>query len=190
MNAVAVAVLAIAVAACAQKQGFAAANGGKGEVKQARMTAAAVDCDSVSSEPDIDPWKSRRERYQRLVQRAGDRYGVDPALIDAVITVESGYNPRSVNARTGAAGLMQLMPETARRYKVSNVFDPAQNVRAGTQYLAELMDTFDNDPHLVLAAYLAGEGAVLKYGTVPPFRAARHYVPKVIRYYHRFRCAT
>jgi len=127
--------------------------------------------------------------YRAEVDQASARAGVDSALLHAVIMVESGYNPRAVSRR-GAAGLMQLMPETARRYKVANVFDPAQNVRAGAQYLADLLKLFRNDLSLALAAYNAGEGAVLKYGrSVPPFPETVAYVPRVIDYYSRMRLA-
>jgi soluble lytic murein transglycosylase-like protein len=108
-------------------------------------------------------------------------------LLHAVISVESGYNARAVSKR-GAAGLMQLMPETARRFGVADVFDPADNVRAGAQYLIALLKLFDNDLRLALAAYNAGEGAVIKYGRrIPPYRETAAYVPRVVGFYEKFR---
>lgn len=126
-------------------------------------------------------------RYGVVVAQAAGEYGIDAALLHAVISVESGYNARAVS-KSGAAGLMQLMPATARRYGVADVFDPAQNVRAGAQYLTHLLDLFDNDLSLALAAYNAGETAVIKYGRrIPPYRETAAYVPKVVGYYEKFR---
>lgn len=130
--------------------------------------------------------KGNVARYAAQVERAAAEAGVDPALVHAVVTAESGYNPRAVSP-AGAQGLMQLMPATARRYAVGNAFDPAENVRGGTRYLRDLLGMFDNDVALALAAYNAGENAVLKYHrTVPPYRETRAYVPKVLRLYDQY----
>jgi soluble lytic murein transglycosylase-like protein len=104
-----------------------------------------------------------------------------------VISAESGYNPFA-RSRKGATGLMQLMPETARRYGARNLLDPAQNIHAGARYLRDLMDLFDDDLHLVLAAYNAGENAVLRAGMqIPPYSETMTYVPRVITYYRQYR---
>jgi soluble lytic murein transglycosylase-like protein len=125
--------------------------------------------------------------YGAVVAQLAARYGIEAALLHAVIAVESGYNARAVSPR-GAAGLMQLMPQTARRYGVADVFDPVDNVRAGARYLADLLKLFDNDLTLALAAYNAGEGAVLKHGRrIPPYRETTAYVPRVLEFYHRLR---
>jgi soluble lytic murein transglycosylase-like protein len=114
---------------------------------------------------------------------------VDVALIRAVISVESGYNP-SARSSAGAVGLMQLMPGTAKRYGVRNRLDPAQNIHGGARYLRDLQVLFDNNLQLVLAAYNAGEFAVMKYGRrIPPYRETAAYVPKVLSYYRKFRAA-
>jgi soluble lytic murein transglycosylase-like protein len=114
---------------------------------------------------------------------------VDVALIRAVISVESGYNA-SARSRAGAVGLMQLMPGTAKRYGVRNRLDPAQNIHGGARYLRDLQVMFDNNLQLVLAAYNAGEFAVMKYGRrIPPYRETVAYVPKVLSYYKKFRAA-
>lgn len=114
---------------------------------------------------------------------------VDAALIRAVISVESGYNP-SARSRAGAVGLMQLMPETAKRYGVTDRLDPAQNIHGGARYLRDLKVMFDNNLQLVLAAYNAGEEAVMKYGKrIPPYRETAAYVPKVLSHYRKFRPA-
>jgi soluble lytic murein transglycosylase-like protein len=128
-----------------------------------------------------------RRPYGVVVAQAAGRYGIEAALLHAVISVESGYNARAVSKR-GASGLMQLMPETARRYGVADIFDPAENVRAGAQYLNDLLKLFDNDIRLALAAYNAGEAAVIKYGRrIPPYRETAAYVPRVVDFYQKFR---
>ena len=128
-----------------------------------------------------------RNHYSAVVEQAAGQYGIKAALLHAVISAESGYNPKALSRR-GAAGLMQLMPETAKRYGVADVFDPADNVRGGAQYLAELLKMFDHDLQLALAAYNAGENAVLKYGKrIPPYRETAAYVPKVVDFYQKYR---
>jgi soluble lytic murein transglycosylase-like protein len=114
---------------------------------------------------------------------------LDEALLHAVIAAESDYNSRIVSSK-GAVGLMQLMPATARRYKVKDSFDPAQNIHAGAQYLSSLLAQFGNDIPLALAAYNAGENNVRKYrGRIPPFPETMAYVPKVMGLYQRYRQA-
>lgn len=112
-----------------------------------------------------------------LVEAAAKTYEVNPDLIDSVIEVESNYNPYAISPK-GAQGLMQLMPQTARRFGVQNVFDPKENVDAGVRYLKFLQDTFRDD-RLAVAAFNAGEGAVAKYGDVPPYKETIEYVARV-----------
>ena len=128
-----------------------------------------------------------RELFNAEVKRAALNYRLDEALLRAVIAAESGYNSRIVS-RKGAVGLMQLMPDTAKRYKVSNSFDPAQNIHAGAKHLSSLLAQFDNNTQLALAAYNAGENNVRKYGgRIPPFPETIAYVPKVMGLYQRYR---
>jgi soluble lytic murein transglycosylase-like protein len=130
-----------------------------------------------------------RKRYAALIETAAKRYQIEAALLHAVITAESGYNPFARSSR-GAKGLMQLMPGTAERYGVENIYDPEQNIQAGAQYLHDLLGQFDQDLRLALAAYNAGENAVIKHGgKVPPYRETRLYVPKVLRYYRLYQSA-
>ena len=125
-------------------------------------------------------------RYAKQIQAAAMAYNVDAGLIRAVISVESGYNPSAVS-KGGAVGLMQLMPETAKRYKVTDRHDPAQNIRGGAQYLRDLLRMFNNDLHLTIAAYNAGEQAVMKYrNRIPPYRETLAYVPKVMKFYKQY----
>jgi soluble lytic murein transglycosylase-like protein len=127
-----------------------------------------------------------RNKYVPLIKHVAQRYQVEAALIHAVISAESAYDPRAVSPR-GASGLMQLMPDTAQQYGVLNIYDPRQNVIAGTKHLRYLMKVFDNDVALALAAYNAGHNAVMKYGrAIPPFPETRTYVPRVLGYYRKY----
>ena len=129
----------------------------------------------------------RKAGYDRAVDAASRTYGVEGALLHAVISVESAYNPKALS-RKGAAGLMQLMPATAERYGVSDAFDPAQNLDAGARYLRDLLRMFNNDRSLALAAYNAGAQAVRRHGNrIPPYRETLAYVPRVLEFYRRYR---
>jgi soluble lytic murein transglycosylase-like protein len=149
---------------------------------QYRLLVAAVSEDRGAANAPRN-WLSKSAVYDSLIDSAAQTHTVKAALIRAVILVESGFNPRAVSKR-GAVGLMQLLPETARRYGVSNIYDPGQNIRAGTQYLRDLMVRFDSDLNLTLAAYNAGENAVERYGgRIPPYKETQKYVPSVLRIY-------
>jgi soluble lytic murein transglycosylase-like protein len=145
-----------------------------------------VDADPALNAPPqrTAAWLARSASFDRAIEAAAARTSVSPQLLRAVIVVESGFNPRAISRR-GAIGLMQLMPQTARRYGAFNAFDPEQNISAGALYLADLMLRFGSDKlDLVIAAYNAGEGAVEKYGRkIPPYRETRAYVPNVLRMY-------
>jgi hypothetical protein len=119
--------------------------------------------------------------YEQIIKNCADKYGVNSCLIKAVIHAESGYNPNAVS-RKGATGLMQLMPGTARTLKVSNSFDPKDNVEGGVKYLRFLLDTFRGDVSLALAAYNAGMNKVAKFGGIPPYAETRNYVNRVLSY--------
>jgi soluble lytic murein transglycosylase-like protein len=115
-----------------------------------------------------------------IVLQVAAEFGVSPHLLHAIIGVESAYDPRAVSSK-GAQGLMQLMPATARRFGVLDPFDPHENVRGGARYIKSLLEQFNGDLALTLAAYNAGENAVVRYGNrVPPFAETRKYVPKVM----------
>lgn len=127
--------------------------------------------------------------YARLVAAAARTHNVPQALLHAVIKTESGYNPKA-RSPAGAVGLMQLMPDTAREMGVQNRLDPEDNVQGGARYLKRMLDLFDNDITLAVAAYNAGPEAVLRRGAVPPFAETRRYVPDVLREYHRLQGLT
>jgi soluble lytic murein transglycosylase-like protein len=132
----------------------------------------------VAREMPVAP-SSQSRAYDDIIVEHSRLNGVRPSLVRAVIQVESAFNPRAVSDK-GAMGLMQLMPATAREFGVRNAFNPAENVSAGVAYLRRLLDRYDNNEQLALAAYNAGPGAVDKYGqTVPPYRETKDYVLKV-----------
>ena len=130
-------------------------------------------------------WLARSAKYDQAIAGAAKANTIQAALVRAVIVVESGFNPRAVSKR-GAVGLMQLQPATARRYGVKDIYDPEQNIRAGTHYLSDLLTRFDSNLELALAAYNAGEEAVERYGRhIPPYAETLAYVPSVMRVYQR-----
>jgi len=125
-------------------------------------------------------------KYTPMIESAAHNLGVDVALVHAVISAESGYNPVAVS-RAGARGLMQLMPETAKRYGVQNIHDPMENINGGVRYLRDLLTMFNGNLELAIAAYNAGENAVIRAGNrIPPYAETAQYVPKVIGFYRKF----
>lgn len=130
---------------------------------------------SILSERELEP----------LIKRHSSQQQLHPALIRAVIKAESNFDPRAVS-RAGAVGLMQLMPQTAVRLDVRDMFDPDENVGGGTKYLRQLLDRFHGNLPLALAAYNAGENIVDRYQSLPPIDETRQYVRKVLRYYRTF----
>jgi soluble lytic murein transglycosylase-like protein len=124
------------------------------------------------------------DQFDDLVLLASRKYGVEADLIHAVIAAESSHNPNAVSSK-GAGGLMQLMPGTAEQYGVSDVFSPEENIEGGTKYLRFLLDRYDGDTDLVLAAYNSGEGTVDRYGDVPPYPETKAYVARVSSYLNK-----
>lgn len=132
-----------------------------------------------SNESAVLPsYSKNKNAFDSIIRQAAQQHGVSEGLIKAVMHTESGFN---VNARSpvGAQGLMQLMPATARRFNVSNAYDPHQNIMAGAKYLAWLLNRFNGNTSLALAGYNAGEGNVAKYNGIPPFRETQDYVRRV-----------
>jgi hypothetical protein len=165
-----------------------------GEVTCDRNLISRIESDEV---PYVDPDAQKpsdtstvagqRERpsldgtpYAEFIAAAAQAHGVDPLLVKALIQVESGYRPTARSPK-GAVGLMQIMPSTARAYKVRNPFDPKANIEAGVRHLKALLDRFGLDrTELALAAYNAGPGAVEKFNGVPPYRETRDYVSRIL----------
>ena len=133
-----------------------------------------------SSEPAPSPAAEPSGNFQEAVDRIAGRHGLSPELLHSVIKVESNYNPYAVSPK-GALGMMQLIPSTARRFGVSDVFNPMENIEGGAAYLEYLMGLFNGNAALALAAYNAGENAVAKYGTVPPYAETQNYLKLVAR---------
>lgn len=130
----------------------------------------------------VRPRLLRTRAFDDLIESTGRQYGVHPGLIRAIIQVESAFNPVA-ESHKGARGLMQLMPATARRYRIHNLFDPVENLRAGVQHLVHLSELYGEDLNRVLAAYNAGEEAVRRYGGIPNYGETRRYVRKVKKLY-------
>jgi soluble lytic murein transglycosylase-like protein len=150
------------------------------DMAAARRRIAELTAEAPSSEAPRAV--SERFSFQSLIERYGAETGVDPALLEAVITGESAYDPRAVSP-AGARGLMQLMPQTAAALGVSDPNDPQQNIRGGARYLRSLLDHFRGDVRLAVAAYNAGPGAVERYAGIPPYKETRAYVGQVMATY-------
>lgn len=132
-------------------------------------------------------WKINQSKYDPYIKKLSKEYKLPRSLIHAVIMAESTYDPNAVS-KAGAVGLMQLMPETAKRYGVINRKNPLDNMHGGVRYLNDLMIMFNYDLKLVLAAYNAGENAVKRYNyKIPPYKETKNYVKKVINYYNKYR---
>jgi soluble lytic murein transglycosylase-like protein len=133
-----------------------------------------------------DESPERFSRYDEHIRQAATLYQIPEELVRAVIRVESDFDPRAVSP-ANARGLMQLIPETAERMMVTDSFDPRQNIFGGVRYLRVLANLFNGDIQLTIAAYNAGEGAVIRYGGIPPYQETQDYVVKVLGYYRQYR---
>ncbi len=152
----------------------------------ARFTNAPTTPQHRLLQPGVLPPATRLTgaNMSELINALGAEYELDPALIRAVIQVESNFNRKAVSPK-GAQGLMQLMPATIWRFSVGDAYDPHENIGAGARYLRQLLDLFRGDLPLALAAYNAGENAVLRYKGIPPYAETRDYVAKVLSLYRR-----
>jgi soluble lytic murein transglycosylase-like protein len=141
----------------------------------------------VASSKKVRTLSGRKEErlFQPIIVAAANRHKVDSALVKAIILAESGYNPKAVS-KVGARGLMQLMPRTAKWLGVKDSFNPEHNINAGVRYFRKLLNQF-GDVTLALAAYNAGGRNVRKYNGVPPYKATRYYIKKVLEYYHIYK---
>ncbi|GAB4130497.1 MAG: hypothetical protein Kow001_24280 [Acidobacteriota bacterium] len=132
----------------------------------------------VSPEQPADGQPAAGQNFLPLIQTYARQYGIDEGLVTAIIQVESAFNPRAVSVKN-CKGLMQLHPDTARRFGVTDIFDPAQNIEGGVKYLSYLIEAFDRDLDHVLAAYNAGENAVRRHSGIPPYPETMDYVSRV-----------
>ena len=124
--------------------------------------------------------------FHPIILQEASRHEVDPALVKAIIMAESGYNPNAISKK-GAKGLMQLMPSTAQALGVEDAFNPEQNISGGVRYFKQLVNRFDGDVKLALAAYNAGSKKVRHYQGVPPYKATHYYIKKVFKYYELYK---
>ena len=128
---------------------------------------------------------NRFNKFDHIIKEASGLYGIRFELLKAMIHVESNFNPNAIS-KAGAIGLMQIMPKNLKEFKLSDPFDPRENVMAGTRYVKHLMKRFDSDLSLTLAAYNAGPGAVDKHQSIPPYPETKNYVKKVLAYYNLY----
>ena len=133
--------------------------------------------------------KVSRQKFDDMIRSTSQRYGIDPTLVKAIVKAESDFDHTAVSSK-GARGLMQLMPKTASRMGVKNIHDPEENVEGGIKYLSKLLTMFNWQVPLAVAAYNAGENAVLRYGTIPPYAETQTYVKRVLRYYDQYSAGT
>ena len=126
------------------------------------------------------------QSFLPIIQRVSFRYDIDPALVRAIIMVESKYNPNAISMK-GAKGLMQLMPVTAKNLGVEDVFNPEQNIHGGVRHFKFLLNQFDGDVKLALAAYNAGSRPVQRYKDIPPYKETKRYIKKVFQYYELYK---
>lgn len=126
------------------------------------------------------------DKYDHMISEASKKHGISFSLLKAVIKAESDFDPKAVSS-AGALGLMQIMPQNAKAFKMKDPFDPKENISAGTRYFKKLLSRFDGKLHLALAAYNAGPKAVVSYNGIPPIRETEDYVEKVMKYFHHFK---
>lgn len=143
---------------------------------------SSLDRMSPGSEPSLNGPATAQAKIHELIEGIAEQHGMDPDLIRAIVQVESNFDPNAISPR-GAMGLMQLIPETARRFGVRNAFDPKANLDGGVRYLKYLMDLFDGDLRLALAAYNAGENVVTRRGAIPSIPETQNYVRKISQLY-------
>ncbi len=156
--------------------------------KHSRVVRVAPDvkgAGKLAAQKNSPAFREDASTYDRLIRRYADEYGVDFALVKAIMTVESSFNPYAVSDK-GARGLMQMMPSTAGRYGVRDIYNPVENVRAAVKHLKYLSDTFNNKSILVIAAYNAGENAVKQHRGIPPYEETQNYVKKVLSYQRQY----
>lgn len=161
-------------------------NGNNQMVKNPRLFSNMHPAPQAEQRPSSVSGRNAEHLYHMFILQTACRYQVDPALIKAIIMAESGYNTKAVSKK-GAKGLMQLMPKTAYALGIEDIFDPHQNITGGVRYFKQMVNRFNGDVNLALAAYNAGSRNVRNYKGVPPFKATRYYIEKVLKYYQIYK---
>lgn len=156
------------------------------DLPEAGVTTAGVETISMIPSEPKRPTAHEHIPFHGIIVQVAGRYEVDPHLIRAIIFAESGFNPKA-KSKKGARGLMQLMPSTAKSLGVQDIYDPEENIDGGVRYFRSLLDRFEGDVQLALAAYNAGSRHVRNYEGVPPFRATRLYIKKVLKFHKKFK---
>ena len=149
--------------------------------KLIRAEAYAKGVDIVTASKNPQYFRINPANYDHVIRQAAATYRVEAALLKAVMRAESAFNPYATSNK-GASGLMQLMPATAKRFGVTDIYDPEQNIQAGARYLRFLLTKFKHNHSLAIAAYNAGEGTVMRYKGIPPYNETQDYVKKVLRF--------
>lgn len=166
---------------------FTNVNGGGKKHKKVKFEAASSREPDAAQQPTTAPppisSTNIPSAYLDIITKACDRHGVDPSLVHAIVKVESDFNPYALS-RKGAMGLMQLMPQTAVEMNVKNSFNPMENIDGGVKYLRYLIDRYEGNLSLALAAYNSGETAVKRWGTIPPFKETQNYVQRILKIYN------
>lgn len=161
-------------------------NGNEQLIKNPQMVTKLYPLPQTKPLPPSVSGKEEEHLYHEFIIQTASQYQIDPALIKAIIMAESGYNIKAVSNK-GAKGLMQLMPRTARAMGVEDIFNPLQNITGGIQYFKQMVNRFDGDVKMALAAYNAGSRNVHHYKGVPPFKATHYYIKKVFKYYQIYK---
>lgn len=161
-------------------------NGNNQMVMNPRILSKIHPASQMEQHPSSVSGNKAEHLYHMFIIQTASHYQIDPALIKAIIMAESGYNTKAVSKK-GAKGLMQLMPETAQSMGVEDIFNPHQNITGGVQYFKQMVNRFNGDVKLALAAYNAGSRNVRNYNGVPPFKATRYYIKKVLKYYQIYK---
>ena len=161
-------------------------NGNNQMVMKPRIFSKVRPASQTEERPPSVSGRKAEHLYHMFIIQTASHYQIDPALIKAIIMAESGYNTKAVSKK-GAKGLMQLMPKTARSLGVEDIFNPHQNITGGVQYFKQMVNRFNGDVKLALAAYNAGSRNVRHYKGIPPFKATRYYIEKVFEYYQIYK---
>lgn len=158
----------------------------KKEVTEAGAEFKEILDKTIDAETDKKTTATTKNDFEDLIEKHAAKNGLDPDFIKAIVKQESGFNPNATS-KCGAMGLMQLMPATAKGLGVTDAYNPEENIMGGIKYFKSMLNKFNQDPELALAAYNAGPGAVQKYGNIPPYRETQNYVKNIMANYNNIK---